>query len=100
MENREVITMICGQALELRIKYLCGGQTGCKITLILRLAFLLLPNALQEIFTQSNKPFWFNDCGKLAIQSTQSKDLAKKRSRYISPVIAMEQTQLCQHKSL
>ena len=41
MENREIITIICGQTLEFRIKYLCGDQTGCKITVILRLAFLI-----------------------------------------------------------
>lgn len=54
MENREVITIICGQTLELRVKYLCGGQTGYKITLILRLALLLLPNALKQILMQPN----------------------------------------------
>jgi len=66
MENREVITIICGQTLEVRIKYLCGGQTGCKTTLIFRLAFLLLPNALKEIFTQPN------NSGSMIVESWQS----------------------------
>ena len=72
MENRKVITIICGQILKVRIKYLCGSLTGCKITLILCVAFLLLPNDLKE---------FFYDCGKLAIQSTQKSGAYEKKVR-------------------